>query len=194
MSVNDSTTKQWEKLYEHFSPVLFQYGCKITSNKGLVEDCIHDVFANIWGRQEQLSEIRHSKAYLTQSFRHHLFAKLREEAQRRSISPLAYDFPLVLSEEASWIEDEMSREKQSNVSRALKNLSARQREAIYLRFYGSHSCSEVAHIMGLEKSAVYTLVYKALSQLKTSLQISQNELNPVMGMTPLLGMWFSYLC
>ena len=71
-----SPAKQWEILYENLSPVLFKYGCKITSQEGLVEDCIHDVFTRIWGRQEQLSEIRHSRAYLIQSFRHHLFAKL----------------------------------------------------------------------------------------------------------------------
>nr|WKN37960.1 sigma-70 family RNA polymerase sigma factor [Tunicatimonas sp. TK19036] len=192
MSVIYSPLKQWEKLYEDLSPILFQYGCKITSQKGLVEDCIHDVFTRIWGRQEHLSEIRNSSAYLIQSFRHHLFAKLREESQRRTVNTIT-DFPLVLSEEAAWIEEEDSQEKRENISQALQKLSARQREAVYLRFYGNHSCDEVAQIMGLEKSAVYTLVYKALSQLRASLKSISAELNPIMSIGLKLAPFLSLL-
>lgn len=180
MSVNNSTTKQWEQLYARLSPVLFQYGCRITAQKGLIEDCIHDVFVRMWGRQERFSEVKHLEAYLTQSFRHHLFAKLKEEAGRRAIAPAQYSFFLTLSQEDVRIEEEISQEQRSRINAALHRLSPRQREAVYLRFFKNHCCDEVARIMDLEKAAVYSLIYKALSRLRDSLQAPREKTDLVL--------------
>jgi RNA polymerase sigma factor (sigma-70 family) len=166
--------EQWEKLYTEISPVLFQYGRKMTSQESLIEDSIHDVYVNLWRIRETIPAIQHPKAYLISAFRRSLLHKLQESDRVHKLHMLSYepDFYLSFSFESVLIQTEISQQQQQALKNALTALSTRQREAIYLKFYENHSNDEVADIMKMEKSAVYTLVYKALSSLRKALRTS----------------------
>ncbi len=164
--------EQWEQLYVENSPVLYNYGCKLTAQTSLVEDCIHDVFFSLWKMRDRLAEIRHPKAYLIRCFRRLLLQKLQENARinRLALHSQEPEFHLDFSSEATLIQAEVSSEQLQMLKNALLSLYPRQREAIYLKFYESHSYDEVADIMKLEKSALYTLIYKALNSLRKALR------------------------
>ncbi|WPP49941.1 RNA polymerase sigma factor [Catalinimonas niigatensis] len=159
---------QWEQLYIEFSPLLYNYGCKITAQTSLVEDSVHDVFVNLLKNPQHINTIENPKAYLFKSFRRLLINKLKVDAKSHEL--LLYGeqrpFNMEVSSEARQILEESSEEQQQKLSHAIQQLSPRQREAIYLKFYGNHSYEEVASIMKVEKSALYSLIYKSLSQLR----------------------------
>lgn len=159
---------QWEQLYIKFSPLLYDYGCKITTQTALVEDSIHDVFVNLLKRPQYAYTIENPKAYLFKSFRRLLINKLKADKQSYEILLYGehYPFHIELSYETHQILEERSEEQHQKLSYALQQLSSRQKEAIYLKFYGNHSYEEVASIMKLEKSALYSLIYKSLTQLR----------------------------
>ena len=43
-----------EKLYRSHAPILLRYGSKFSADWQLVEDCLQDLFIDLWQRREQL--------------------------------------------------------------------------------------------------------------------------------------------
>ena len=56
--------KAFSRLYDLHVNMLFNYGCRLTTDKELLKDCIHDVFIKIFSKREDLSEIANFKSYL----------------------------------------------------------------------------------------------------------------------------------
>ncbi len=157
----------WEKMYTLYGPVLYNYGSKLTTQLDWVEDCIQDLFTELWEKKDRLEDIRYGKAYLIKSFRRKLVHKIQTDQQQKAhYHSSELQFHITFSFESSWIEREKQKEQESQLQKALSLLSHRQREAIFLKFYENHSYDEVADIMKIEKSAVYTLIYKAMTQLR----------------------------
>jgi RNA polymerase sigma factor (sigma-70 family) len=61
-------------------------------------------------------------------------------------------------------------EKNYIIGKALRTLTKRQQEAIYLKFYSNLSYKEVASIMSISVDSIYNLISKAIDSL-------QHELN-----------------
>jgi RNA polymerase sigma factor (sigma-70 family) len=57
------------------------------------------------------------------------------------------------------------------LEQAIKTLTGRQREAIFLRFYEGLSYEEVAEVMGISVKATYKIMSRALLQLKQTLSL-----------------------
>lgn len=169
--LSGSNADNWEYLYEQLSPILYQYGRKMCTDQSLVEDCMHDVFVNFF-RSATRSHVKNPKAYLLKSLRHCLMAKIKADARQRELLSGEYktQFDTEFSTEALQIIRETNEAQRQELSNALQHLTARQREAIYLKFYENHSYEEVSDIMKVDKSALYTLIYKSLQQLKKALQ------------------------
>lgn len=157
----------WEQLYTQLSPILYRYGLKICTDPGLVEDCMHDVFVSFF-KSPKRNEVQHPQAYLCKSLRHRLIERLKADARHRSLlsDEDHTKFEVAFSPEALRIVEEKDQAQQRALKSALKRLSPRQREAIYLKFYENHSYEEVSDIMQVDKSALYTLIYKSLQQMK----------------------------
>lgn len=160
-------SQQWEQLYTAIGPLLYNYGCKMTTHTALVEDSIHDVFVNLL-KNPHVHAIENPKAYLFKSFRRQLINKIKADAKSHAflLEGAHAPFHIEVSSEAHRIMEEHHEEQQKALSHAIQQLSPRQREAIYLKFYENHSYEEVAAIMKLEKSALYSMVYKSLVQLR----------------------------
>lgn len=161
-------SQNWEQLYIEYAPLLYNYGCKITSQKSLIEDCVHDVFVSLLKNPQSTRTIEHPKAYLFKSFRRLLINKLKADARSQELmwDRETYQFNIELSTEAYRILEESSEEQRKIMAGAILKLSPRQREAIYLKFYENHSYEQVAGIMKIEKSALYSMMYKSLAQLR----------------------------
>jgi RNA polymerase sigma factor (sigma-70 family) len=63
------------------------------------------------------------------------------------------------------------------VRTALRGLSVRERQAIYLRYYEDHSFAETARIMGAPQVTIRVIVHRALGKLRRELgtKVSGNE-------------------
>jgi RNA polymerase sigma factor (sigma-70 family) len=178
----------WEYIYNHCAPVLYNYGQKITADTQLAEDCIQDVFTELWEKRDTLHHIQHIRAYLIKVFRRRVISKMSIVQQQMAHNSYIkeIEFNISFSFESALIHDEICEAQKKRLQKALQHLTHRQREAIYLKFYEGYTYVEIAEIMTLEKSAVYSLIYKAMTQLREEMKDSRLPVDAGIGLFSLL--------
>ncbi|QHT69993.1 sigma-70 family RNA polymerase sigma factor [Rhodocytophaga rosea] len=156
------------QIYTSTVKALLNYGQKFIADKDIVADLIQDLFIEIWNHRENLSSTSSIKYYLLKALRYKIIRHLNQNKHisvRNGISD-NYTFELVFSHESLLIEDISQEEEKEKLSLALAQLTKRQREAIYLRYYNNLSYPEIASLMAVSEQAVYNLVSKALKSLQ----------------------------
>lgn len=171
----------FEQIFRHYYPSLLNYGLRFNKDQEEVKDCIQILFMNIWERKAFLGS--------SDSIRNYLLASLRRLVLKRakaSLLTIALDdddslFHVELSTETKMIHDQTLKENVISLQRAIQNLPARQKEALYLRFYNDQSFGEIALIMNISTRAVYKLIYKALDALNEELAPQGKDVPFVLG-------------
>lgn len=158
----------FERLVNHFYPILLSYGQRLVRDKDFVQDCLQDFFIDLWHRRERLDDVQSVQAYLFLAYRRRLF----REKERSPWYKLAtefnddFDFEGQFSIETYLIENEVEHENLKKLQHHLDSLSKRQREAIYLRFNQDLAYDEIAKIMAINHQSAINLVYEALRLLR----------------------------
>ena len=156
------------ELVNSYYPILLRYGLRICVEQELVKDCLHNLFIDIWDRRERLGEIRSIKAYLMTSLRRQLYKEIQHSRRAYGTEdlPEAYDFQVQFAIESDIIDNETNDENLLKLRANLQQLSKRQREAIYLRFYQDLAFEDIAQIMAINQHSAVNLVYEALKLLR----------------------------
>jgi RNA polymerase sigma factor (sigma-70 family) len=149
---------------------LFYYGTRFTKDKGMVKDCLQDLFLELWINRETISETSFIKYYLLKALRRKLNRKIGKSRYTGSWEELNIEsiFNGAPSVETSFIREEGMAELARKMRQALAGLSRRQQEVIYLRFYVDADIEEIAEIMSVNRQSVYNLLHDALKKLKKS--------------------------
>ncbi|WP_212003667.1 RNA polymerase sigma factor [Chitinophaga sp. HK235] len=159
------------EIYETHIDHLYHYGMHFCRDQERVKDCIQDLFQDLWLSREHLTtRIQHIRYYLISSLRRRLLRSLQKD--RRSLhrdSWEAFEFEFTTPQENKLILEEIAAEQKKLLQQALAQLTRRQREAIYLRFYQNLSYNEVAGIMSMQVDSVYNTISKAIGILKKNL-------------------------
>jgi len=151
---------------QHFS-ALYNYGYKLCQNRSLTEDCIQDVFLYILEHRASLSPTNSVRFYLFKAVRSEIVKRLKKSLNIKGLETSGEDgFHLSFSYESSWLQVRISHEKSEQLLTVLNQLPARQKEAIFLRFYEGLSFAEVAEVMRVEQTSVYKVIYKAFASLQ----------------------------
>lgn len=162
--------ESYSEVYIFYYKKLYNYGKKITDDIAMIEDSINEVFIIIWTNRESLHKILSPQAYLFSSLRNNIFQKIRaaklirysEEEQQTEVQ-FAID-SIIIQKETDVV-------LKASIEKALQQLTDRQREAIFLRFYEGLSYMEIAGIMNITVKATYKIMARALSELKEVLSI-----------------------
>lgn len=154
-------------LKQHY-PLLLNYGRRLVSDALLVEDCLQDFFIDLWHKRAGLGDVQNLNAYLLSSFRRRLFREKEKTMRLGFVAELSddYDFDVQFDIEADLMAKEIEHENAEQLKYHLDNLSKRQREAIYLRFYQGLEYADIAEIMTINAHSVVNLVYDALKSLR----------------------------
>lgn len=152
-------------VYETYSDVLFRYGLRITSDKTLIEDSIHDIFLRIWTRRSLLTITHSIKFYLIRAFRRDLIKKVNEIRKKRFTELSEVDRHWEVSFQELLLENQIILESNENVKAAINNLSDRQREAVFLRYIEGLEYQQIAELMQMKVISLYNLLQKALKNL-----------------------------
>lgn len=147
---------------------LFNYGIKINADRELVRECIQKLFMNLWERHLYLGEADAPKAYLLASLRRSI---LEETNKRRVRAIRGQKFLEVSSDDAFTVEEllikeEVTQERRETLQHAINELSPRQKEVIFLRFYHGLSNSEITGIMEINNQCVRNLLSDAIRRLR----------------------------
>jgi hypothetical protein len=68
--------KAFSRLYGEYVQVLYAQGLRVTPDAGLVKDCIHDLFVDLWRNRQRIPNPESVSVYLTEALRNGLSAKL----------------------------------------------------------------------------------------------------------------------
>jgi RNA polymerase sigma factor (sigma-70 family) len=152
---------------KHYN-LLYQYGCKFSRDAGLVKDCIQDMFLYIWQKRHALQETASVEHYLMKGLRRRLERALTKTgATTEGIGFL--EFPDTgATPDDQIIQQEQKTALASTIKQCIAQLSQRQQEIIYLRFYLNASATDIADIMQLNRQSVYNLLHDALNKLRQS--------------------------
>lgn len=157
-------------LYEQYSALLFRYGCKVVSDKDLVKDCMHDLFTEIWRNKASLSNPVSVKNYLVKSLRNKLIRELSKQAKFISSEILEEtEQGQVNSKEFECVFSETKHENERKLIRALRTLTNKQKEVIFLLYYNNLSPAEVAAIMSVSVRTIYNTAFNAVQSLKAEM-------------------------
>lgn len=153
-------------LFEHYSPLLFNYGYKFTQEEGLIEDSIQEFFLKIWYNRDSINDTASVKNYLYKAFRRTLTAHIERSNRKRNIPVESLPFDIELPHDTKIMRRERLEEIKTQLEEALLKMTARQREVIHLRFFEELSYEEIADIMGLSVKDLYKLFYRAMDSLR----------------------------
>ncbi len=168
-SFRGGNRKALDYIFEKHIRLLFAYGSKITKDQALVEDSIQDVFVELWRKREILSDTDNIKLYLLKSLRRKIVRTLSVQNRLHVVvlDESAYDDELEFSVEFHLIQEQTSLEQRQQLKTALTQLSKRQREAIYLKFYEHLTYEEISEMMSLSIKSTYKLIGKAIDSLRS---------------------------
>jgi RNA polymerase sigma factor (sigma-70 family) len=152
---------------------LFRYGLRLSNgNENIVKDCIQDLFLKLWKNRANLSVIKNIKPYLFKALRHHVFDSLDLV---KSFDPINYDadliFEVVYSYEDFLINDQVNEEMRKKVIGLLNQLSSRQREAIYLRYFEELDFNSISQVMNINVQSVRNSLRRGLQVMRELLTL-----------------------
>ncbi len=158
-------------LYSQYVNALFSYGLKICNDEQLVKDCIQEIFINLIDKRGTLLISDKTHLYLFKSLRNKLLEESRSRHRREKIGeslPFYVDNQDKNAEETLVSSEEEQRIRQL-LDAALKFLSDRQREAIFLKFTEDLDYGDIAEILEIDIASARTLIYRALKKIKEGL-------------------------
>ena len=151
-------------LFRRYYEPLVQYGSKLTSSSDLLEDCIQELFTELWQNKSQ-TQVQSVKAYLFKSLKYKLFRAHNKRATN-AFNENNHEALFELSHETFLVVKEQDAEKTARILKALSQLSNRQKEIIYLKFYQELSYEEVSEIMNINYQAARNLLYQSIKSMK----------------------------
>lgn len=169
--------KALEELYQLYANPLYNYGVKFTSDGELVRECIQSLFVTLWTRRNTLRAPDNVRNYLFKALRLALFKnKKLQQLQDQFDQDENYNFMAMLSIEDEFIIGEDQQALQRHLQTGIDQLSSRQREAIFLRFYEGMSYTEVAQVMDISVKGTYKVMARAIDALRDKLDHSDFSL------------------
>ncbi|SEJ60713.1 RNA polymerase sigma factor, sigma-70 family [Cyclobacterium xiamenense] len=159
--------KGLEGLYRAFAHELFKYGLALVYDADFIQDCIQEVFIDLWKYHDTLGKAANVKAYLFRSLSHKLYRESKKRSKWKTEALLENTLPVRLeSFESEQAGIQREHYLQVKLAGSLEKLPFRQKQVIQLLFFEQFSYEEVSKMMGINLRSVYTLAWKALSSLK----------------------------
>ncbi|MCU0391441.1 MAG: sigma-70 family RNA polymerase sigma factor [Thermoflexibacter sp.] len=152
------------EMMQYYYADLYQYSLKIAGDVDLGKDCIQEVFMEIWTKREKLGDVQYIKPYLFKSIRRRIIQYKTQK--KKELDQIEGEVDIVFSHEDFLVQELNSQERQAKLIDALNQLSKRQKEAIYLKFYEGLSYEQISEIMGITYQPLYNLIYKSLKLLR----------------------------
>lgn len=155
------------RLAERYYRALRHYGLKFMVDEPVVEDCIQELFLQLWQNRSQINDTESVRHYLLKALRHHILQYLRSQ-KRLTFEELDWDTAITddIDAEILLIRQESLNILTNTIQSQLATLPTREREALYLRYYQDLSIPEIAEIMNVNRQSVSNFLQKALHKLR----------------------------
>ncbi|PWJ57579.1 RNA polymerase sigma factor (sigma-70 family) [Dyadobacter jejuensis] len=173
--VETGSCSAFQRLYDAYSDVLYDFGMRYTDDSDLVKDSIHDLFIDLHAYHKNLAKEVNVHYYLLKSFKRKLLVVKRKSERFRfqsssdpSFSIRSFDY----STEDLMIQDEEQKRLMASLADEINRLPERQREILYLRYTHDLDYEQIAQMMQISVPTCRTFVYRALKVLRDNLEPS----------------------
>jgi RNA polymerase sigma factor (sigma-70 family) len=167
-NLKEGDEKSFSILFEKYYADLVNYGNSLSPYTEKVQDCVQDVFTDIWVYRNKLQSTVVVKAYLLSSVRKRI-ARLHERDHifRKVTSTDSIAFLLEFSVEHDLIDDDYAtKERVAHLNKLLNDLPARQKEALYLRYNQGLTVEQIAEMLDVNYQSASNLLYRGLLTLR----------------------------
>ena len=165
--------KAFSMLFERHYEQLVRYGNSFSNDSDKIQDCVQDVFADIWLYKNNLGETTNVKAYLLSSVRKRI-SRLQERDRifNKITSTDVVNFLFDFSIEHQLINDEVTADKVYQLHKLINLLPSRQKEALYLRYNQGLSVEQIAELMDVNYQSANNLLHRAVLNLRKDWNVS----------------------
>jgi len=158
-------------IYEEHIDALFLFGKKLCTDDEQVWDYIHDLFVYVWESREKLGDPVVIRAYLLKSLRNRIIDDFRKNKKVNLNADISMVRDTDMSREDEWVAFETSTQQSEKLGLALKALTDRQREVIYLKFNQNMSYEEIGDILGINYQSIRNLAHRAITELRKNMVV-----------------------
>lgn len=167
----------FEKIYTLHYRSLFEYGMRHADNEELIKDCIQDIFVKLWSNRKNLGSTNNIKYYLLIALKNKLINTQTTSYKKQTVGiEEAEFFKMEFTAESAYLQQEKYKERSAQLLAALNQLTPRQKEIIYLRYFEEIEYEQIAELMNISIKGVYKLNYRAMDTLKDILNISKENI------------------
>jgi len=164
-------TEAFSRLYDRTSRVLFAMARQILRNDSAAEDLLQDVYVQVWDRAGSFDEsLGRPITWLITLTRNRAVDRLRSRQRfERMITAVQAESDLTSAGDPS-VEPEMDGEQRRVIRAALNGLSAEQRQALDMAFFGGLTQSEIAEELKVPLGTVKARIRRGMLQLRDALK------------------------
>jgi RNA polymerase sigma factor (sigma-70 family) len=160
-------TLAFSKLYNLHVNMLYNYGCRITTDMELLKDCIQEVFIKIYNKRTELDTVANFKSYIIISLKNKLCDESRKRVNLSDVSVDELDIVSGYNVEKDYIATEKEMLDSVFITKMLNQLSPRQREAIVLYYIEEKKYDEICLLMDMNYQSVRNLIHRGISKLRS---------------------------
>jgi len=167
MRFRSGDREAFSEIYEEFVDMLFAYGCKITNDRELVKDSIHDLFFSLYKLNPQLHRPEYLEFYLFRSLRNSIIHKIKKNKQESSLTGDGmFLFELKFNDEQDNFTKESDELRSEALKKILQSIDSQKRELLFLKFNSGLSYIEIGQLLGINPDTAKKQVYRILDQLR----------------------------
>jgi len=158
-------------LYQRVAAAVFGLVSKVVRNPAQSEEVTQEVFVELWRTAPRFDPARGTaRSWIMTCAHRRAVDRVRsaERAARRDDLAGRRDQGRPYDEVVEQVESGLERE---HVRRGLKALTALQREAVVLAYYGGHTHREIAELLGVPTGTVKTRLRDGLIRLRDHLGV-----------------------
>lgn len=168
-------------IYLQHSGAMYDYGCRFTSSKEMVKDCIQEVFCTLIRTRGHLSETDNIRLYLLKSLKRRILREIELSGRfPKQTMGNDYQFTLNLVDNVEDQMQEIDEQKRGLLVEAMQELTERQKEAIYLRFNRGLEYEEISYVLNLNYQSSRALIHRAIEKLRKVIQVPAKRMNHIL--------------
>ncbi|GAA5521038.1 RNA polymerase sigma factor [Aliifodinibius salicampi] len=170
-SILEGERDAFELLFQKYFDDLFHYALKLTGQRSIAEDHVQGLFLYIWQKRGTLKEVMAVKTYLWAALRRRIIDSYRKKKTERKYLNTYHDdnLSMQLSSEELIINDEQATIRSKKLKKAIEQLSSRECEVLYLKFYEGMNYQEIEQIMSVNYQTCRNYTYRAIEFLRKTL-------------------------
>lgn len=160
--------KAFNTIYIDNIQTLYRYGLNFSQDESLIKDCIHDVFVDLNKYRSNLKSTNNIQLYLFKALKNAIIRTLNKNKKQYNIEKIDVPFYYEESFEEVLIENDSELYRINSIREAFSALSARQKEALYLKFNSGLDYDEISSILNINYQSARNLVHRSIEKLRES--------------------------